>query len=130
VAAFYLDEDVALRLARLLEERGHTFITTDEERRKGAPDARQLLHAANRRWVFLTNNSGHFRLLHDAWLSWSNVWSVARRHSGILVLPHVVAADLPGVAAAIHQLVSDPVVSLDTALHELSPGLGWTRWPR
>jgi hypothetical protein len=33
VAAFYLDEDVPLRLARLLIDRGHFAVTTDDEPR-------------------------------------------------------------------------------------------------
>jgi hypothetical protein len=59
MAAFYLDEDVSLRLARLLIDRGHHVATTDEEGRKGAPDARQLLYAAARGWTLLTNNADH-----------------------------------------------------------------------
>ncbi|MDQ6909148.1 MAG: DUF5615 family PIN-like protein [Chloroflexota bacterium] len=55
-------------MARLLADRGHHVVTTDEEGSKGAPDARQLLYAAARGWTLLTNNADHYRLLHDAWL--------------------------------------------------------------
>ncbi|MDQ6604143.1 MAG: DUF5615 family PIN-like protein [Chloroflexota bacterium] len=55
-------------MARLLADRGHHVVTTDEEGRKGAPNARQLLYAAARGWTLLTNNADHYRLLHDAWL--------------------------------------------------------------
>lgn len=103
MAAFYLDEDVAIRLARLLADRGHVVAATEQERRKGAP---------------------------DAWLTWSHAWGVARRHSGILVLPHVIAADLPLVAAAVHHLASRPDTLLDATLNEWDPATGWRRWPR
>lgn len=130
MAAFYLDEDIVQRLARLLVDRGHTAATTDDERRKGASDARQLLYAADRNWVLLTNNGEHYRLLHDAWLTWGHEWGVARQHAGILILSHVVAADLPLLAEAIRQIVSDDGIVLATALYEWSPTSGWRRWPR
>ncbi|HEY8742483.1 MAG TPA: DUF5615 family PIN-like protein [Chloroflexota bacterium] len=69
MAAFNLSEDLPLRLARLLIDRGHVAVTTDDEQRKGAPDARQLMYAAERGWKFLTHNGAHYRLLHDAWLT-------------------------------------------------------------
>jgi hypothetical protein len=105
-------------------------VTTDEEGRKGAPDARQLLHAAAWGWTLLTNNADHYRLLHDAWLMWSHEWGSVRRRAGIRVLPHVIAADLPEVAEAIHQLVSDPATVLDTTLFAWAQTTGWRQWPR
>jgi len=130
VAALYLDEDVSLRLARLLVDRGHHVVTTDEEGRKGAPDARQLLYAAVRGWTLLTHNADHYRLLHDAWLMWSHEWGYTHRHGGILVLSHVITADLPHVAEAIHQLVSDPATVLDTTLYTWTRTTGWKRFPQ
>jgi hypothetical protein len=130
VAAFYLDEDVPLRLARLLIDRGHFAVTTDDERRKGAPDARQLMYAAEHEWVLLTHNGDHYRLLHDAWLTWTDVWHVERRHAGIIVLPHVIATDLGRVADAIHQLVSDRGVSARGSLYERTAAGSWRRWPQ
>lgn len=130
MAAFYLDEDVAGRLAQLLIERGHTVATTEQERRKGAPDARQLLYAAERGWVLLTNNGDHYRLLHDAWLTWAHAWNTRQAHCGIVILPHTVPSGLAAVATAVHQLVSDPGTTLDTALYTWSSATGWRRWPR
>ena len=130
MAAFYLDEDVALRLARLLTDRGHVVATTEQERCKGAPDARQLLHAAERGWVLVTNNGDHYRLLHDAWLTRSHAWGAGVPHNGILILPHVVAADLPLLAEAIDQLVRDPAAPLASTLYEYASATGWRRWPR
>ncbi len=129
MVAFSLDEDVSLRLAYLVVERGHRVATTDEEGRKGASDARQLLFAAERGWTLLTNNGDHYRLLHDAWFVWAHEWGYTRPHAGILVLPHVIAANLPRVAEAIHQLVSDPETVLDTTLLTWGPATGWRRWP-
>lgn len=129
MAAFYLDEDVSLRLARFLIDRGHHVATTDEEGRKGASDARQLLFAAERGWTLLTNNSDHYRLLHDAWLVWAHEWGYVQRHAGVLVLPQVIVADLPRVAEMVHQLVGDPATVLDTALFTWTPVIGWRRWP-
>ena len=118
-----------MRLAHLLIDRGHRVATTDEEGRKGASDARQLLFAAEREWTLLTNNGDHYRLLHDAWLVWAHEWGYMRRHAGILVLPHVIAADLPRVAEAIDQLVSDPAIALDSILSTWAPMTGWREWP-
>jgi hypothetical protein len=130
VAGFYLDEDLPLRLARLLIDRGHFAVTTDDERRKGAPDARQLMYAAEQGWTLLTHNGDHYRLLHDAWLTWTHVWHIERRHAGIVVLPHSVAAELTRVAEAIHQLVRDRNVSFEGVLYERTAAGVWRRWPR
>lgn len=54
---------------------------------------------------------------------------LARHHTGILILPHVIAADLTLVAEAIHQLANDPDTFLDTALYEWTPARRWRRWP-
>lgn len=129
MAAFYLDEDVSLRLAHLLVAHGNHVATTDEEGRKGASDARQLLFAAERGWTLLTNNGDHYRLLHDAWLVWAHEWGIMHRHAGILVLPHVVATDLARVAEAIHQFASDPATMLDASLATWTPMAGWKQWP-
>lgn len=130
MAAFYLDEDLPLRLARLLVDRGHFAVTTDDERRKGAPDARQLIYAAGQGWIFLTHNGDHYRLLHDAWLTWTDVWRIDRRHAGIIALPHVNATDLTRVTETIHQLVHDSDGSFEDALYERTGAGGWRRWPR
>ena len=41
-----------------------------------------------------------------------------------------IAAHLPDVAEAVHQLVNDPATVLDTTLFAWAPTTGWRRWPR
>jgi hypothetical protein len=107
MAALYLDENVALELAALLRAKGHAVATTVEERRLGAPDPHQLLHAVARNWTFVTHNRHDFRLLHTAWHLWSNEWGSAHPHAGILVLEQMRWRSLADLAQVIHDFVSE-----------------------
>jgi hypothetical protein len=88
MAAFYLDNDVDVALATLLQAQGHTATTVRDLRLQRAPDAERLLLAAQNEWIMVTRNAGHFRVLHDAWRLWSVAWDIPIRHAGILIIPH------------------------------------------
>jgi predicted nuclease of predicted toxin-antitoxin system len=66
MAAFYLDNDVDVALATLLQAQGHTATTVRDLRLQRASDAEHLLLAAQNEWIMVTLNAGHFRVLHDA----------------------------------------------------------------
>jgi Domain of unknown function (DUF5615) len=128
MAAFYLDENVAVELALLLRQWGHSVTTTAEEHRLGAPDPHQLLHAAVRGWTFVTHNRHDFRLLHDAWHLWSSEWRVAQLHGGILIIEQMRWRSLTDLARIIHDFVSDSDVALANALFDWKPLTGWIRY--
>lgn len=125
MAAFYLDEDVPEDLARLLTARGHFATTTRIEGRKGVPDERQLWYAAERGWTVVTMNRRDYRLLHRAWLLWTHEWNVQSPHAGVLILDHLLPADVPRVVNAIHDFVRDAGIHLPNALHDWNRNAGW-----
>ena len=125
MAAFYLDEDAPEDLARLLTVRGHFATTTRVEGRKGVPDERQLWYAAEHEWIIVTMNRRDYRLLHGAWLLWTHEWNVRSRHAGILVLDHLLPADVSHAADAIHNLVHDAGARLPNGLYDWNRNTGW-----
>ncbi len=104
VAEIYIDEGVAIAVVPLLRVRGHAVIHA-RAHRSGAKDDVQLLTAAQGGWLFVTNNGGDFRLLHDAWHHWPLVWAVAPppQHAGILVVGNRWLAD--AIADRVHAFV-------------------------
>lgn len=125
MAAFYLDEDVPEDLACLLTARGHFATTTRIEGRKGVPDERQLWYAAERGWTIVTMNRRDYRLLHGAWLLWTHEWNVQSQHAGVLILDHLLPADVPRVIDAIHDFVRDAGIRLPNALYDWNRNAGW-----
>ncbi len=113
MAAFYLDNDVPLALARELRGLGHRVASTRGRGLQRAGDEAQLLTAADRAEVLVTCNRNDFFLLHDAWLRWSRAWPVTAppRHAGIVIIPQ---DWLPDVAAReLDALVSGPSALTD-----------------
>ena len=86
MADFYLDDNIAIDLARELRSWGHTATTARDQGLDGADDDEHLLVAAQRGWTLLTNNRKDFILLHGAWRRWASAWQVPARHAGILIL--------------------------------------------
>ncbi len=127
MAALYLDEDAPEDLAHLLAVRGHFMATTRSEGRKGAPDERQLWYAAERRWIIVTMNRRYYRLLHGAWHLWTHEWKIQSQHAGILILDHLLPADVPRAADAIHALVHDGETRLLNGLYDWNRNAGWRR---
>jgi hypothetical protein len=114
LADFYIDNDVALEVARLLNVSGHTAVTARDVGREGDRDEEQLLVASQQGHIFLTHNEADFVLLHDAWQRWSEAWGVPARHAGILIVPQGRRYGLDWGSEQIARSVVD-------CLHECSP---------
>lgn len=52
---------------------------------KGLSDPNQWQQAIMRDAIFVTQNSGDFKLLHEAWLLWAH-WGLTKVHPGAIVL--------------------------------------------
>lgn len=59
----YLDEDVSILVAALLQGRGYSAITAHGEGRLGRSDAEQLAHAITLGRTLLTHNRADFEML-------------------------------------------------------------------
>jgi predicted nuclease of predicted toxin-antitoxin system len=122
VASFYTDHDVALQVALLLRQIGHTAITARDLGLERAGDDEHLLTAAQRGWILVTHNRQHFLLLHDAWRRWLRVFGVSTVHAGILIPPH-------GFPSQTVQLLHDFLTSglpLSNELYVWRSSSGWT----
>jgi predicted nuclease of predicted toxin-antitoxin system len=62
-AHLYLDEDVDVLVARLLEARGFSATTTQESGRTGRSDREQLVYATENECALLTHNRVDFERL-------------------------------------------------------------------
>ncbi|MDI3340158.1 MAG: DUF5615 family PIN-like protein [Sphaerobacter sp.] len=108
MSAFYLDNDVPVALARILDSRGHDVLTTRAMGFQLASDPFQLWYAALSGRTLITHNWKDFQLLHEAWRVWFSplqrrpplparlgIWRLrslrlvppALDHAGILVIP-------------------------------------------
>lgn len=129
MAGLYLDENMSLAVGARLHVRGHIVTSTAAEGRLGTPDPRLLLEAAEQGWTLVTHNRRDFRLLHDAWHTWTNAWGTKQDHAGILVLDRVVGQTPEETAALIDSLVRDPQTRLSRALYDWKPARNWVRFP-
>ena len=77
--SLYLDENIALGLAKALRERGYDALHTQEVGMKGASDEEQLGFAMQAGRVILTHNIKHFRELHRKY------WEAEKEPCGIVV---------------------------------------------
>ena len=122
MASFYTDHDVALQVAVLLREHGHTALTARVIGLERAGDHEHLLTTAQRGWILVTHNRQDFFLLHDAWRHWFQVLNVSVVHAGILILPH-------GLPSQTVQFLEDFLLSglpLSNELYVWRPLSGWT----
>ena len=71
MAAFYLDNDVNIRVSTLLRAADHHAITTRDLGLESASDEEQLLLAAQQGWIFVSHNEADFVLLDAAWQLWT-----------------------------------------------------------
>ena len=108
MARFYLDENVAEALVAALGQLKHEAVSTTQMGRNGARDPQQLNTAVDLDRILVTHNEADFRLLHEAWRSWSSRWGVttSANHPGILVLPQIVGLSVPAMAVELHALVT------------------------
>lgn len=109
MARLFLDENMSKWLIPSLASLDHDVTSVDREQQKGISDAILLRDAVRQGRVFITHNSGHFELLHEAWRAWSAEWNVAdiARHAGILVLRPTQEIDAVTLAEAIDRLLRD-----------------------
>ena len=125
-AAFYIDNDVSLRLVPRLREQGHSVITTAERGLAEAKDPIQLLTAALDGRILLTHNQKDFILLHEAWHCWAAPWGlpVQPTHGGIIVIPQPLPADIVNV---IEQFLAagHPI---QNRLFRWRSSDGWSQW--
>lgn len=85
MASVYLDHNVPADAAGFLRADQHVVRSAVEVQLERATGDVQLLEAARRGWVIVTNNVRDFILLHDAWHLWSREWGVTPQHAGILL---------------------------------------------
>jgi len=86
LASLYFDADVSVRIAAVLEDRGHSVSTARDLQLRSASDATQFLTAAELGAILIMANRKDFVLLHDAWTRWSVAWGVIRPHPGVIVV--------------------------------------------
>jgi len=88
----YLDEDVSVLIAKLLQSRGYEALTAKDAGRVSRSDAEQLQFASDIGMAILTHNRRHFDLLAKQWLEEN------RSHAGIIIAvrrkPHELARRL------------------------------------
>jgi hypothetical protein len=86
VVAFYVDNDVSLRLGPLLGQCGHLVTYTLSRGAMRAGDEQQLLTALDLQANLITHNYADFVLLHRAWHLWTARWKITEPHPAIFVL--------------------------------------------
>ena len=75
----YLDEDVDIRIAELLDSYGFSAVTTRDAGLLGREDDEQLAYAADRGLAVLTHNRIHFERLAEAY------FHARKQHYGIIL---------------------------------------------
>jgi hypothetical protein len=127
VAAFYLDEDVALAIDYELRSYGHDVVNVRDLGLKGERDARHLANAAQQGRVLVTRNRHDFENLHTAWQHWPQVWRVTPppEHAGILIIPDVWR---PARAARELDAFIQSGMPLTNALYRYHRRQGWLAW--
>jgi hypothetical protein len=114
-------------LADLLRVQGHAATTTRDKERLGNPDPVQPLFAADNGVTLVTHNRADFARLHEAWLTWSVGWEVARSHTGIIVLGRVRSKPPEEYAAHIGDLLREVRQPLVDTFFRWHPESGWTQ---
>ena len=76
----YLDENVHVLIAKIIQSHGFTAITTQDVGRKGASDPSQLQYAAERGYAILTHNRTDFEELA------AEYFAAGKNHCGIVIL--------------------------------------------
>jgi len=77
--SLYLDEDVSVKIAVNLKNRGFDVLHAVEAGMLSARDEEQLEKAILEQRTFLTHNKKHFRILHEKYLA------SGKKHFGIIV---------------------------------------------
>jgi predicted nuclease of predicted toxin-antitoxin system len=74
---FFLDENVPVRLARMLQDRDQEVLTVRGSLMRDTSDDALLVYAVEHDYIFVTRNKDDFVLLHGAWVRWSSRWGVS-----------------------------------------------------
>lgn len=77
--SLYLDEDVSVKIAANLKNRGFDVLHAVDAKMLSASDEEQLNKAVIEQRTFLTHNKKHFRILHDRYTA------SGKKHFGIIV---------------------------------------------
>ena len=105
-ARVYLDEDVSVLVAVLLQAYGFDAITTRDESMLGQTDEAQLAHAARQGRCMVTHNRVHFERLHVQMLEGGV------GHAGVIVSaerrPHELARR---IARLLNALTADEIAN-------------------
>lgn len=123
----YLDNDVSGDVARLLRQAGHSLLTASDVGLANVGDHEQLITATKMRRVLVSHNAKDYRLLHDAWRRWTEVWRITRPHAGILIIPQPPTWSSPRAAHEIADFFSLELV-IENELYEWRRGT--RRWER
>ncbi|MEE8586936.1 MAG: DUF5615 family PIN-like protein [Acidobacteriota bacterium] len=75
----YLDEDVSVVVAKILQSRGFQAVTTREAGNLGGSDSGQLSYAADHGMAILTHNRVHFERLARQY------FDAGQEHAGIVI---------------------------------------------
>lgn len=79
-AEVYLDENIDVRVAKIIRARGFHALTTDEAGRKGSNDPDQLKFAVEKGFAILTMNRVDFERLAKEY------FYTGQHHSGIIIV--------------------------------------------
>ena len=86
MADFYLDHNVARRIALLLRTAGHIAVTTRELGGERNGDEVQLLMAVSRGYTLITHDDDFLRI-HRDWANRSRALQAIPAYDGILLIP-------------------------------------------
>ncbi|MBI3972819.1 MAG: DUF5615 family PIN-like protein [Chloroflexi bacterium] len=125
MTTFYLDADVSVHVAPLLQLSGYGAITATSMGLQTASDDAQIETAVLHGWILITHNRKHFRLLHDAWHRFARMWQVMATHPGILIARQGPAEQTSSDVLSFLQLG----LLLRNELYEWTPSRGWSRRP-
>jgi predicted nuclease of predicted toxin-antitoxin system len=125
MADFYVDHDVAIQVADRLRGYGHTAVLARDLGLERAPDYEHVLTAALANRILLTRNWGDFKLLHGAWLHWTQAWQVTVVHAGILVVEHQPPSRLAQEVDALIHLLYGHGQTLANRLYRWRVATGW-----
>ena len=126
MAGFYLDNDVAQRLAIDLEALGHVATHAHFRQLDRVPDFVHLLEAATNNLTLVTHNAKDYRLLHGAWTMWPRHFGTEWTHAGILIIPQA-RWSTQECAQEIDQLFRE-TSSFDNQIRRWTPSNGWISW--
>jgi len=125
MASFYLDHNVARRVAVLLRVDGFSAVTTRELGNERSDDVSQLLAAASRECILITHDDD-FRRIHRDWASRPVALHPFGSHSGILLIPAFPIWNTERAVSEIETILEQKPV-LPGALYEWTRD-GWILW--